>query len=98
MKRDILDKLTCWATSGERVPLLLKGARQVGKSWAVREFGKSFPHFIEINFEKTPSLKAAFQGDIDIPRLIERLSLYTGIPITPGKTLLFLDEISECHK
>lgn len=96
MKRDIIKSLKNWSISPNRVPLLIKGARQVGKSWVIREFGKSFETFIELNFEKNKLLKSAFMGDIQVHRLIEQISVYTGQPIHPGKTLLFLDEIQEC--
>ncbi|MFN3234586.1 MAG: ATP-binding protein [Gammaproteobacteria bacterium] len=96
MKRDIFKDLEHWARSEIRVPLVIKGARQVGKSWCVREFGKTFENFVEINFEKHKELKSAFCGDVDVQALLQKLSLYKNIPIIPGKTLLFFDEIQEC--
>jgi len=85
LKRDTMAELTRWSKEPQRAPLLLRGARQVGKSWLVKEFGKSFDHFIEINFEKQISLMTMFEGDIDIPILLEKLELYTGSKIIPGK-------------
>jgi predicted AAA+ superfamily ATPase len=96
MNRDLLHALKEWATKKLRVPLIIRGARQVGKSWIIQLFGKSFVSYVEINFEKHKTIKEAFQGDIQIPKLLEKLSLYTGKAIIPGKTLLFLDEIQEC--
>lgn len=96
MKRDVTHYLQQWAENKLRVPLIIRGARQVGKSWIVRVFGQSFSTYVEINFEKHQTIKSAFQGDIHISKLLEMLSLYTGKSIIPGKTLLFLDEIQEC--
>lgn len=96
MKRDLILSLEIWAKKELRVPLIIRGARQVGKSWIIKSFGKSFYSYVEINFEKHKTIKEAFQGDIHIPKLLEKLSLYTGKAIIPGKTLLFLDEIQEC--
>jgi len=97
LARDSMAKLIRWSKEPQRAPLLLRGARQVGKSWLVKEFGKSFDHFIEINFEKQISLMKLFEGDIEIPTLLEKIELYTGSKIIPGKTLLFFDEIQECE-
>lgn len=69
----------------------------MGKSWLVREFGKSFSSFVEINFEKEKDAKVFFAGDLKVDEIIERLSLYSGQKIVAGKTLLFLDEIQECE-
>lgn len=97
MKRDLSEELALWSIHPLRKPLVLRGARQVGKSWLVKEFGKQFDTFIEINFEKNKSAKDLFLGDINIDRLLEQLSLFTDKKITPGKSLLFLDEIQECE-
>ncbi|MDE6715998.1 MAG: AAA family ATPase, partial [Muribaculaceae bacterium] len=77
-------------------PLLLRGARQVGKSSAILHLGEQFDSFVEINFEKSPSYKQLFEGDIDVTRIIPLLSAMAGKSIIPGKTLLFFDEIQEC--
>ena len=82
-----------WALRPTRKPLLLRGARQVGKSTAVRELGKQFENFVEINLEKQPSFISLFQGDLDVKRIVPQLSAMVGKPIIPGKTLLFIDEI-----
>lgn len=97
MYRDRLAALSKWAQSPIRVPLILRGARQVGKSWLVNELAKQFDQFITLNFDKQKSLAELFKADINIPRLLERLSLYFGKPIVPGKTLIFFDEIQECE-
>ena len=96
MKRDLTERLLKWSKSKYRTPLILKGARQVGKSWLIDDFANAFQHYVKINFEKQPQFKAAFSEEINIPQLLEKLTLYTNTPIIPGKTLLFLDEIQEC--
>lgn len=79
-----------------RKPLLLRGARQVGKSSAVRHFGKEFQFFAEVNFERHKTVKTFFQGDIDIRLIVQKIAIYINVPIEEGKTLVFLDEIQEC--
>jgi len=80
------------------MPLILKGARQVGKSWLVREFGREFENYVEVNFEFDLAAASLFQKDHDPRRIVRDLSLLTGHDILPGKTLLFLDEIQECRE
>jgi predicted AAA+ superfamily ATPase len=97
-KRKIDIHLLEWKNAESRKPLLLRGARQVGKSSAVRELGKSFDTFLEINFENKSNAgaKRIFEKHSD-PRLIcDELSALYEVPITSGKTLLFLDEIQDC--
>lgn len=96
LQRKIDKYLSDWSSKSARKPLLLRGARQVGKSWAVRHLGEQFDHFLEINFEMMPQYKAVFQQDLDVKRIISHLSAISGTPIIPGKTLLFFDEIQEC--
>lgn len=83
-----------WASSKNRKSLLLRGARQVGKTFAVRKLGSNFEHYIEINFEETPQLRNIFneKENLDPHRIIRDLSLAVNKPIIPGKTLLFFDE------
>ena len=82
-----------WALRPDRKPLLLRGARQVGKSTAVRQLGKQFENFVEINLEKQPSFIQFFQGDLNVKRIVPQLSAMVGKPIVAGQTLLFIDEI-----
>ncbi len=96
MKRIIEQSLLEWKVRTERKPLLLRGARQVGKTWVVRRLGETFETFIECNFEQDRGLAKLFQGDLGADRLCERLAAYTGKSIVPGSTLLFLDEIQAC--
>lgn len=97
MKRDRFKDLELWKDSLYRKPLLIRGCRQVGKSWLIREFGKQFELFVEINFEKNKGALELFSGDLTVHKLIEKLSLYMQTKIVPGKTLLFLDEIQICE-
>lgn len=95
----IIDKyLKEWAERLERKPVLLRGARQVGKSTAVRNLGKSFENFVEINFERQPEYKALFVGDLVVDRIVAQISAICGQKLIPGKTLLFLDEIQQCRE
>ena len=79
-----------------RKPLLLRGARRVGKSSAIRHFGKKFKYFAEVNFERHKAIKSFFAGDIDVQLIVLKIANYLNIPIKAGETLLFLDEIQEC--
>ena len=96
MERDIFEKLRQWKDSKNRKPLLLQGARQIGKTWIMREFGRrEFEHVAEFNIDEMKELKPVFVRTKDPARLIAELSLYTDTPIQPGKTLIIFDEIQE---
>lgn len=93
----IIDQhLTEWAQRKEHKPLLLRGARQIGKSTAIRHLGEQFEHFVEINFEKQPAFKSLFAKDLDVKRIVPLISAMAKKTITAGRTLLFLDEIQDC--
>lgn len=96
ISRDLDSFLLDWKDQSSRKPLLLRGARQVGKSTAVKELAKHFDYFIEINFEEQIEVKAFFEGNLDPKTICENLSLYFNTPIIPEKTLLFFDEIQAC--
>lgn len=96
-KRNIDRQLELWHKSANHKPLLIRGARQVGKSTAVRQLGKSFTHFLEINLEKQPDLHQFFPDNVNVKQTCQMLSVTTGVPIIPGKTLLFIDEIQSCQ-
>lgn len=98
LQRNIDRYLQVWKQDVDRKPLLIRGARQVGKSCAVRHFGESFEYFLEVNFERDTDVVKIFGGNIDVHDISEKLSMYYGIPVEPGKTLLFLDEIQSCPK
>src|SRR5690349_24407 len=93
MKRTIDYYLSKWKTDRYHKPLLLRGARQVGKTYAVRKLGASFPNFFEINLELQPTAQIIFEKDLEPERIIRELSALMLKPIIPGKTLLFIDEI-----
>ncbi len=96
MKRYVMEDLYRWKESKRRKPLVLLGARQVGKTWILEEFGKTFPDgFVRINFDKQPEFHSFFQTTKDVKRIIQNLSLAVGRPITPD-TLIILDEIQAC--
>lgn len=95
-KRLIDSQLLEWARRDSHKPLLLRGARQVGKSTAVKHLGEQFDSFVEVNLERNPQFKIVFQGDLDVKRIVSQIATLCGTPIIPGKTLLFIDEIQEC--
>lgn len=97
-KRLIDFHLDKWKTDSFRKPLLLRGARQVGKTHAIRRLGSQFPSFVEVNFERLKDACSIFEKDLDPERIILSLSLLLKTTITPGKTLLFLDEIQEAPR
>lgn len=95
----IIDKyLEEWMADTERKPLLLRGARQVGKSTAVRHLANKFDNFVEINFEKMPEYKAVFEQNLNVERIVSEIGALADKEIVIGKTLLFLDEIQMCPK
>jgi predicted AAA+ superfamily ATPase len=98
LRRNIDQDLSAWKQATKHKPLLLRGARQVGKSSTVRELGKQFDYFLEINFEEKESkdVKALFERSSSPKRICDELSLMYDTPIIPGRTLLFLDEIQSC--
>lgn len=96
--RSIDKYLSDWKDEKNHKPLLLRGARQVGKSSAIRQLGKTFKHFIEVNFERDKEIKSVFTGNLKPKEITSRLSAFYGVPIVPGDTLLFLDEIQACSE
>ncbi len=96
MKRSIYSHLLEWKNSQDRKPLILRGARQVGKSFLAQTLGKNFDEFVQVNFEERPELIKLFEGGLNVEELLTKLSLAFGKEISPGKTLLFFDEIQKC--
>jgi uncharacterized protein len=94
--RNIDRELTAWRREKQGKPLLIRGARQVGKSTTIRHLAEQFGHFLEVNFEEQRQVHSLFEGDLDPRQLCENLSLLYNVPIQPGKTLLFFDEIQSC--
>lgn len=94
IKRDIEGELDRWLVSKHRRPLLIRGARQVGKSFVVQEWGrKNFDNYLEINLEEQVSLRSIFTGDLTASRILENLELGSGVNLRQPNTLLFIDEI-----
>jgi hypothetical protein len=99
MERFALTALSQWKTSKSRKPLIIQGARQVGKTWLMKEFGRrEYEQVAYINFESSDSLKLIFREDFDISRLITAFQIETGIRIRPENTLIILDEIQEAER
>lgn len=97
MKRNAIQNLICWKDSQDRKPMVLKGARQVGKTWLMKEFGRNYyEDFVYFNFDEEDELKSIFETNKNPHRIIELLSMINGKKILPGKTLIIFDEIQEC--
>ncbi|MBO4736126.1 MAG: ATP-binding protein [Paludibacteraceae bacterium] len=95
--REIISKLENWKKDVDRSPLIVQGARQIGKSWAVAEFGRIYyKHTAIFNFDKQEELKGIFEKTKDVKRILNELSLYTDVPLVEGETLIFFDEIQDC--
>lgn len=96
MNRNIAVILSEWKNDSNRKALLIRGARQVGKTYSVRELGKTFRYYLEVNFEEERAVKQFFVDSLNPAVLCQKLSAYFAVPIRPGETLLFFDEIQEC--
>lgn len=97
MYRNAIQNLITWKTSEDRKPLVLKGARQVGKTWLMKEFGQScYDSFVYFNFDEEDELKSIFKTNKNPHRIIELLSMIAGKKILPRETLIIFDEIQEC--
>ena len=96
IKRKIDLALKEWKKDPDHKPLLLRGARQTGKTTAVRNLAKTFDNYIEINFEKNKKIREIFNGDLDVKKIVPLIESHFDKPVIPGRTLLFLDEIQEC--
>lgn len=96
MYRKAIEKLYCWKESKRRKPLIIEGARQVGKTWLMKEFGrKAYKNVVYINFDSNSRMAELFSTDLDTERLIMGIELYSGKKIEPGQTLLIFDEVQE---
>ena len=99
MERLLNAQLNQWRNNPKRKPLVLKGVRQCGKTWLLKEFGKQYyPDVAVFNFEETPSLCSIFEQDLDVKRILLELGITRGKAIQPEKTLIILDEIQACDK
>ena len=100
LKRKIYDDLMRWKSRDDKQCLVVKGARQVGKTFIIELFAReNYKHYTTLNFEKNPAYKIIFDGDLDVDTLIKQISLRVhGAKIIPGETLLFFDEIQSCPR
>lgn len=98
LRRKITDDLIKWKANPKKHPLLVTGARQVGKTYTIEDFAlKNYDSYIYMNFEKSPSLKGIFDGDLDIETLVMKITArFVDVKIIPGRTILVLDEIQSC--
>lgn len=96
MYRQAIEDLKMWKENPNRKPLIIRGARQVGKTWLMREFGKAhFDHTVYINFDGNERMRELFTGDMDIRRIITGLELEAGFKINPENSLIIFDEVQE---
>ena len=99
MERALIKKLVEWKEKVNRKPLILKGVRQCGKTYLLKEFGKRYYESCAyFNFEENENLKTVFEKDYDTSRIILELGLFAGQTIKPNETLVIFDEIQECGK
>ncbi len=96
LKRTIDEELLNWISAKNRKPLMLRGARQVGKTSTVKNLAAHFTYFVEINFDEQPFFSTIFEKNLSVFEVCEQLSVLTNTPIVAGETLLFLDEIQTC--
>ena len=100
MKRKIERQLWEWKNNHERTCLLVKGARQVGKTYSIDRFAReNYKHYTYLNFDENPAYKTIFDGDLDVETLIKQISLRVpDAELEEGETILFLDEIQNCPR
>ena len=96
MYRNQIEKLIEWRKSKNKKPLIIRGARQVGKTWLMKEFGeKYYKYFAYINFDRNTRMEQLFSGDMNIERIIQGLKLESGVNINANDTLIIFDEVQE---
>ncbi|MCK5785741.1 MAG: ATP-binding protein [Candidatus Sabulitectum sp.] len=96
MYRKAIEELKLWKEKSERKPIIIRGARQTGKTWLMKEFGSTcYEKYVYINFDNNPRMEALFQSDFDTERILLGLHAETGQSIIPGETLILFDEIQE---
>ena len=98
MKREATEKLSQWYNSPTRKPLVLSGARQVGKTWLVQDFASSRAPLAYVNLLNNQTMQSVFAGSLDPDRLLTAISAYTGTTASDGHTFVFLDEVQECPR
>lgn len=99
MYRIAIEQLKKWKAKKHRKPLIIRGARQVGKTWLMKEFGASeYESVVYINFDNNERMKNLFKGGLEVERLVTGMELYVGHRIDPGRTLVIFDEVQEVPK
>ena len=99
MYRYAIEQLYKWKDSKHRKPMIIEGARQVGKTWLMKEFGeKAYENTVYINFDSNSQMTELFSSDLNIERIILGLEIYIGKKISPKNTLIIFDEIQEVPK
>ena len=99
MQRTAMKKLKEWKTKRNRKPLILKGARQVGKTWLMKQFGADcFKNVAYVNFDSDIRMRQIFEDDYDISRILRMINIETGVKIQPEETLIIFDEVQEAPK
>lgn len=99
MERDLMLDLIQWKKKSNRKPLILKGARQVGKTWLMKEFGKKYYKYTAyVNFDNNERMKEIFESDYDIQRILMAINIETGVKLLPAETLIIFDEIQEAPR
>lgn len=99
IRRDIVERLKEWKNQESKKPILLKDARQIGKTWVMETFGREcFDYCAKFDFDRQEELKSVFRQTKSPERIIKELALYTDVPIIAGKTLIIFDEIQECEE
>ena len=99
MQRTAMKKLKEWKTKRNRKPLILKGARQVGKTWLMKQFGADcFKSVAYVNFDSDIRMRQIFEDDYDISRILRMINIETGVKIQPEETLIIFDEVQEAPK
>lgn len=96
IERNVDAHLKLWASKEKRKPLIIRGARQVGKTYSVDHFGQSFKNYVKVDFEESPSFKKLFEKDLDVKNITAQICALRGMPYDPETTLLFFDEIQKC--
>ena len=94
MYRMAIEQLQKWKTKKHRKPLIIRGARQVGKTWLMKEFGSNaYERVVYVNFDNNERMQNLFEGGLEVKRLVTGLELYAGHKIDPDNTLLIFDEV-----
>lgn len=99
IRRDIEALFAAWKRSENRKPILLQGARQIGKTWVMEQFGKNhYDYCVTFDFDRHPEYKDAFANSKEPERVLKELAIYSAVPLLPEKTLIIFDEIQECEE